>query len=127
MKTAQRRVARPLIVRNGGTHMVDLAVGGDTAARGMVEDYSYEDRHGDKITTYSQPRDKDVSPLSSFGYGAGDVVVTECADVADASDLSAPYLNDDIQSEPAEGDGQRQDAGGGKMELPRRSVRAPRR
>lgn len=119
MKTAQRVHARPLISRFGGTHRVDLAVGGDTAAAGMTELYSSEDEHGDKETRYRPPSDQASSPLASFGYGAGDVIVEEPAKVDDEA-----YLNDDIQPEPSEADGEGQNYGGGQEEVTRTSRNA---
>lgn len=115
IKTAQRHVARPLIARHGGTHRVDLAVGGEAATRGMVEGYAYDDDHGDKITNYSRPRGEDQSPFRSFGGDAGDITVTESAMVDDGA-----CLLDDIQPEPSEGDGEDQNAGGRNMENARR-------
>lgn len=114
--SAQRRVARPLIARSGGTHMVDLAVSGETAAAGMREGYSYEERDGDRVTEYAPERDEDISPYSGFGYGVGNVVVTEC----DREDDDA-YLMDDVQPEPSEADGEDQNMGGRNRELPKRA------
>lgn len=115
IRTAQRRVARPLIARNGGTHKVDLAIGADEATRGLEESpYSYEDEHGDKHTTYRPPVDRDKSPLASFGYDSNEVEVTECASYNDEA-----YLNDDIQPEPSEADGEDQNMGGAQEEVPR--------
>lgn len=117
--SAQRRVARPLIARHGGTHMVDLAVSGETAAAGMEEVYSYEEDDGDRKTTYRPRRGDDESPgapLHSFGYGHGEVVVTEC----DREDDDA-YLSDDVQPEPSEADGEEQNMGGAQVEKARGS------
>lgn len=114
IKSAQRRVPRPLIARHGGTHKVDLAVGGDTATHGMTEMYSSEDEHGDRETTYRPPSDRAMSPLASFAYGAGEVIVEDRAVVDDEA-----YLNDDVQPEVSEADGENQDAGGTQEEVPR--------
>lgn len=118
--TAQRRVARPLIARSGGTHMVDLAVSGETAAAGMEEVYSYPFPDGDETkTTYRPRRGDDESPgapLAAYAYGAGEVVTTRCDEEADDA-----YGVSDVQSEPGEADGEDQDASG------RQSGKAPSR
>jgi hypothetical protein len=122
IKTAQRSVPRPMIARFGGTHQVDLAVDGDEAARGMQEDYSCEDEHGDKITNYSVPRGQNKSPMASFAYGAGRVTVTESPNTGDEA-----YLCDDIQPEPSEADGEGQNMGGGQSEIARDTTSYRRR
>lgn len=120
IRTASRRVPRPLIARQGGTHRVDLAIGADAATRGLEESpYSYLDEHGDKHTTYREPVDRDKSPFASFGYDSNEVEVEECA----SQDGGDAYLDDDIQPESGEADGENQDAGGSQSETPRGATR----
>lgn len=113
MDSARRTVARPLIMRRGGTHEVDLAVDGETATRGMIEDYSYEDQHGDRITTYRPQPGANQSPLSGYAFGVGNVTVD------DPAGTDGGVLEDEFYPSPAEADGHNQNDGGGMDEVPR--------
>lgn len=113
IKSAQKRHARPMIERNGGTHLVDLAV---TNVSGMEKCYSDTDDNGDTTTTY-RPSINDQSqrdpnrpgmawPFGRSG-GAGEVIVTE----ERQTDQDA-YRMEDVQPEPGPSDGENQNAGG---------------
>lgn len=124
MKFSQRRVARPMIARHGGTHLVDLAVSdpsGGNAERGKMEQVSsYDDDNGDTCTTYrpslndTSQRDRNRSAMAwPFGRagGAGELMVTEVRRTDDEA-----YRTEDVQPEPGEADGEEQNADGAQTD-----------
>lgn len=136
IKSAQKRVARPMIARSGGTHMVDLATGADSVIAGMEKGSEYTDDNGETECTYHPPidrkeaRDPNRTRLSwPFGRngGVGDVIVKETPSVQDVDymDVADGYQTEDVQPEPSEADGENQDADGEQDDQDSKPGRSP--
>lgn len=121
IKTSIRRVPRPMIARNGGTHDVDLAVsdptGGTDERSPMRKVSEYTDDNGDTDTCYevdTNAKGRLVENTSRMAWpfgirgGANEVVVTETG----RTQSGDAYQIEDVQPEPGEADGEGQNANG---------------